>query len=93
MFAMAHDRVFFRIARRLNDASVPAMRSRFRRSGEAFSFCPATSATCSTICIGIDTFVLSGYPALEEAYYVAELLFPKLPIRRETWPAEAVAAG
>lgn len=28
--------------------------------------------------LGIDTFVLSGYPHLEEAYYVAELLFPRL---------------
>jgi alkanesulfonate monooxygenase len=30
--------------------------------------------------LGIDTFILSGYPHLEEAYRVAELLFPKLPI-------------
>ena len=30
--------------------------------------------------LGIDTFVLSGYPHLEEAYRVAELLFPLLPI-------------
>jgi alkanesulfonate monooxygenase len=43
--------------------------------------------------IGIDTFVLSGYPGLEEAYYVAELLFPKLPIRREATQPEAIAAG
>jgi len=28
--------------------------------------------------LGIDTFILSGYPHLEEAYRVAELLFPKL---------------
>lgn len=28
--------------------------------------------------IGIDTFILSGYPHLEEAYRVAELLFPLL---------------
>ncbi len=28
--------------------------------------------------IGIDTFILSGYPHLEESYRVAELLFPKL---------------
>ena len=28
--------------------------------------------------MGIDTFVLSGYPHLEEAYEVAELLFPLL---------------
>lgn len=30
--------------------------------------------------MGIDTFILSGYPHLEEAYRVAELLFPKLPV-------------
>jgi alkanesulfonate monooxygenase len=30
--------------------------------------------------LGIDTFILSGYPHLEESYRVAELLFPKLPI-------------
>ena len=29
--------------------------------------------------LGIDTFILSGYPHLEEAYRVAELLFPLLP--------------
>lgn len=29
--------------------------------------------------IGIDTFILSGYPHLEECYRVAETLFPKLP--------------
>lgn len=28
--------------------------------------------------IGIDTFILSGYPHLEEAYRVAELVFPRL---------------
>lgn len=30
--------------------------------------------------LGIDTFILSGYPHLEEAYRVAELLFPLLPV-------------
>ena len=30
--------------------------------------------------LGVDTFVLSGYPHLEEAYRVAELLFPLLPL-------------
>lgn len=29
--------------------------------------------------IGIDTFILSGYPHLEECYRVAETLFPQLP--------------
>ena len=32
---------------------------------------------------GIDTFILSGYPHLEEAYRVAELLFPRLPLERD----------
>ena len=31
--------------------------------------------------LGIERFILSGYPHLEEAYQVAELLFPRLPIR------------
>jgi alkanesulfonate monooxygenase len=36
--------------------------------------------------LGVDTFILSGYPHLEEAYRVAELLFPRLPIapRKQT---------
>jgi alkanesulfonate monooxygenase len=33
--------------------------------------------------MGIDTFILSGYPHLEEAYRVAELLFPHLPLGAE----------
>ncbi|MBN2981344.1 FMNH2-dependent alkanesulfonate monooxygenase [Cohnella algarum] len=31
--------------------------------------------------LGIETFVLSGYPHLEEAYRAAELLFPLLPLK------------
>ncbi len=31
--------------------------------------------------LGIDHFILSGYPHLEEAYRFAELVFPKLPVR------------
>ncbi len=34
--------------------------------------------------LGIETFVLSGYPHLEEAYRTAELLFPRLNIARTT---------
>lgn len=34
--------------------------------------------------IGVDTFILSGYPHLEEAYNVAELLFPLLPVGIKT---------
>jgi len=29
--------------------------------------------------LGIDTFILSGYPHLEESYRFAELVFPLLP--------------
>src|SRR6476620_3772206 len=38
--------------------------------------------------LGIDTFILSGYPHLEEAYRTAELLFPRLPITKENNPNE-----
>ena len=31
--------------------------------------------------LGIDTFVFSGYPHLEEAYRFAELVFPLLPLQ------------
>jgi alkanesulfonate monooxygenase len=30
--------------------------------------------------LGVDTFILSGYPHLEEAYRFAELVFPLLPL-------------
>ncbi|MBD2120458.1 FMNH2-dependent alkanesulfonate monooxygenase [Trichocoleus sp. FACHB-262] len=33
--------------------------------------------------LGIDTFILSGYPHLEEAYRTAELLFPRLPLENQ----------
>ncbi len=33
--------------------------------------------------LGIDTFILSGYPHLEEAFRVAELLFPRLPLTHQ----------
>ncbi len=34
--------------------------------------------------IGVDSVIASGYPHLEEAYRVAELLFPKLNLRHPT---------
>ncbi|MNM09831.1 Alkanesulfonate monooxygenase [compost metagenome] len=49
--------------------------------------------------LGIETFVLSGYPHLEEAYRVAELLFPLLPLEHaasrkvQGSRGEAVALG
>jgi alkanesulfonate monooxygenase len=46
--------------------------------------------------LGIDTFILSGYPHLEEAYRVAELLLPLLPSAARTngtVTASAMPAG
>ena len=40
--------------------------------------------------LGIDRFILSGYPHLEECYRFAELVFPLLPLRNTTG---APAAG
>lgn len=41
--------------------------------------------------LGLDTFVLSGYPHLEEAYRFAELVFPLLPRGlRDRLPGQAV---
>jgi alkanesulfonate monooxygenase len=34
--------------------------------------------------LGIDRFILSGYPHLEECYRVAELVFPLLPLKATT---------
>ena len=34
--------------------------------------------------VGVDTFILSGYPHLEEAYRFAELVFPLLPLNHAT---------
>jgi alkanesulfonate monooxygenase len=41
--------------------------------------------------LGIDHFILSGYPHLEEAYRFAELVFPKLPLKATTGVARAAA--
>ncbi len=43
--------------------------------------------------LGIDTFILSGYPHLEEAHRVAELLLPRLPMERETRAVEYNPTG
>jgi alkanesulfonate monooxygenase len=40
--------------------------------------------------LGIDTFIMSGYPHLEEAYRFAELVFPHLP-QRQVPPAQRSA--
>ena len=34
--------------------------------------------------LGIDRFISSGYPHLEECYRFAELVFPKLPLKQTT---------
>jgi alkanesulfonate monooxygenase len=41
--------------------------------------------------LGIDHFILSGYPHLEEAYRFAELVFPRLPIRHSVMPPTGTA--
>jgi len=43
--------------------------------------------------LGIETFILSGYPHLEEAYRFAELTFPLLPIDHAQRPARGVLSG
>ena len=43
--------------------------------------------------LGVDTFILSGYPHLEEAYQVAELLFPRLPLTHGPTAGAASAVG
>ncbi|MDB4973630.1 MAG: alkanesulfonate monooxygenase [Myxococcaceae bacterium] len=43
--------------------------------------------------IGIETFILSGYPHLEEAHRVGELLLPKLPLERASPPIQGNLTG
>jgi alkanesulfonate monooxygenase len=46
--------------------------------------------------VGVDTVIASGYPHLEEAYHVAELLFPALGLqvgRPKTRPGQELDAG
>lgn len=43
--------------------------------------------------VGIDTIIASGYPHLEEAFKVAELLFPHLGLGRERSGAHATIGG
>ncbi|HWO98486.1 MAG TPA: FMNH2-dependent alkanesulfonate monooxygenase [Bacillus sp. (in: firmicutes)] len=43
--------------------------------------------------LGIETFVLSGYPHLEEAYRVADLLFPLLPLKSNAQSNEQHTSG
>jgi alkanesulfonate monooxygenase len=42
--------------------------------------------------LGVDEFILSGYPHLEEAYRFAELLFPRLPFTPSTTPGPGGAS-
>lgn len=41
--------------------------------------------------LGIETFIFSGYPHLEEAYRTAELLFPHLPLKKDVNRANETA--
>jgi alkanesulfonate monooxygenase len=60
-------------------------------AGTALVGDPQTIATRLTeyMSIGIDTFILSGYPHLEEAYRFAELVLPLLPVARQGSPTSA----
>jgi alkanesulfonate monooxygenase len=53
-------------------------------AGTALVGDPGTVATRMKeyMALGIDTFILSGYPHLEEAYRFAELVFPLLPLAK-----------
>ncbi|CAN5253389.1 FMNH2-dependent alkanesulfonate monooxygenase [soil metagenome] len=43
--------------------------------------------------LGIETFIFSGYPHLEESYRVAELLFPLLPLEHRQPAGQANLTG
>jgi alkanesulfonate monooxygenase len=43
--------------------------------------------------LGIDTFIFSGYPHLEESYRFAELVFPLLPGKSGRKPGGTVLTG
>ena len=43
--------------------------------------------------LGVDSFVLSGYPHLEEAYRFAELVFPLLPGKQAVTVNEVLTGG
>jgi alkanesulfonate monooxygenase len=66
-----------------------------RGAGTALVGDPATVATRlrEYQALGIDTVIASGYPHLEEAYKVGELLFPELGIGPERTIAHGTAAG
>ncbi|MFD1624094.1 FMNH2-dependent alkanesulfonate monooxygenase [Azospirillum griseum] len=64
-------------------------------AGTALVGDPATVAARMReyIDLGIDTFILSGYPHLEEAYRFAELVFPLLPLAATTGRSRGRAAN
>ena len=43
--------------------------------------------------LGLSNFILSGYPHLEEAYRVAELVFPLLPLAQPVQPPQRALTG
>jgi len=43
--------------------------------------------------LGLSKFILSGYPHLEEAYRVAELVFPLLPLQHQAAPPQRTLTG
>jgi alkanesulfonate monooxygenase len=61
-------------------------------AGTALVGDPQTVATRMKeyMALGIDTFILSGYPHLEEAYRFAELVLPLLPLAHDRTPISKV---
>jgi alkanesulfonate monooxygenase len=43
--------------------------------------------------LGLSNFILSGYPHLEEAYRVAELVFPLLPLAQQAQLPQRTLTG
>lgn len=64
-----------------------AWRCRYRAGGDGRTVAARVKEYAE---LGIDTFIFSGYPHLEESYRVAELLFPHLDVQR---PEQAKAGG
>ena len=93
----AHGRAARRPARRPGGEPEPLGRRRSGRGGAGTALVgdPETVATRlrEYAALGIDTFILSGYPHLEEAYRVAELLLPRLPLSHPRRPVEHNLTG
>ncbi len=80
-----HDAIARRTPRQARDQPQSLGRRRPGRGGAGTGLVgdpPTVAARIKEyIALGIDTFIMSGYPHLEEAYRFAELVFPLLSLR------------